>query len=296
MDAESILPPCVELAGKAAARLRDVALRSPAPFIEEPTSDADVAAIAKGAIAWGEAILEAYGEYGMDERYPDSVLALFVRHEPEVLTFKPRDKGPYGDALRGPAQFTPASASLDRAADVLGEIPAEFRVCLARTRAATLGSVAQGHLAGRRGTAPIPQTLERWPEIRAMLRARHQIGLAQALGLAAWVEQRISALEFALSPTITGDATDDVVVMQAGISRTVRLPHVLRCFLGDLSHRGEGELGRSRRTEFLDRLPELAPWLAPHATKKARGASDAIYTVPPAVQKRIRLPLRPALD
>jgi|SRR5712671_510327 len=272
----SALPSCVATAGKAADRLQEVILATEFPEFDEPLSDEDVKAITIQMIKWGGAIGSAYGQLDDSELYPKSLLAVFARR----------------------SDMTPSPADLNCAVYVLGEVPSPFHVCFARFAARAINAEAAGLFAGSRGSRPIDPVMGNWPEIKNIIASRRQIAFGQVFGLVAWVRERVTALEEALIPRIIAIRLSGehlvVNVRQAGRSREAVLPPMLADFLRGLQERGWAELPRSRRSEFLRRVPELAPWLSTHPEKKASG-SNAIYVLPPEVRAAIdvNVPARP---
>jgi hypothetical protein len=270
------IPGLVESAG----HLQDVLLKGRFPDLDkEVSSDDEAVARFEEARTWAMSVSNAFGASASRE----------VGHE------VPSPK-PLLTWFRGSArQQANASPRVDRAADVLGELPEEFLKCRADAiltmsgMGVTRGSVQRPSV----NREVIAIGVASWPTIQEDLHLLRIMAVVQGMQLVSLVRGRISALRQALLPEI--EKIEDLpknciraCVRMAGNTREVELSFVEADFLRRLAADGKARVLRNAKMNVVRVIPELSPWLEPDR-KEPRGQSEGVFKIPEELQPCIRL-------
>jgi hypothetical protein len=258
-----------------------------------PVDEANLRQIIQEVNDWGTTIEATYGSLDANSEHEHGLLSLFARHEGKAVLLhlgSPRHSPPSFEAR---IYYVSASTSLERAADVLGDPPDHLHDSFARFRPFAWGSSTLDELAVPRGTRPMRVSVETWAEARQIIRQRRQIVVSKALGLVAWVQDRVSALRNAALPTIIGLGPEPrnrhrIQVLLAGTTREVIVTRTHATFLKQLATDGHASCDRSSKRDLVTEVPELAPWV--QGTRKAGMATDsADYGIPDELRERIQM-------
>ena len=313
------LLPCVARARETADRLQSVVLETPFPDLDvTPTTKAELVVLVKQASEWGRLVHQAYGDPESSGSTPDSVWALFARSQVRIvsaeLVTKPELRarqstrvpstrreihleivGPKILKLRVEPTRRRHFPSLANAADVLGDAPDEFNYSCATTLFPSIGLDSMDVLDERGESVRTALVPAEWPRIRETLRKTRLVVQMKALGFAAWVRSRIERHEFALLPEVQFVRQQarnkvEVIVLQAGMSRTVVLSYSQHGLLSKLKEDGKAQCLRKVKMELIAAIPELAPWILSAGEGSAHaGENEGTYRIADDVRERIRV-------
>lgn len=214
--------------------------------------------------------------------------------------------------FRGGSGQQPSPAPrLDRAVDVLGDIPPAFRACRADSFLASFG----GSMGRPRGTFVIHDasrrhlelTVDNWPNIRSAVESFHLMTVVQAMQLIAIVRQRIGDFEHAVIPEISRTRVLErnrvqVEVRMAGATRTAELPNAEADFLDSLAKDGSAKARRQVKLELVRTIPELAMWITgaptrPRGTElRLHSENESRHQLADVARKGIRSPIASGME
>jgi hypothetical protein len=186
----------------------------------------------------------------------------------------------------------PSSLSMERAADILGEVPDYLSRSFANFRPSDL-MVVGDMLGSRRGDSVVHAKVENWDEVRAIAEERHRIVVAQSIALVGWVRERIEAIESAFSLSIRFVSHDpkggaQVLVYQAGQHKHRDVTRAVFSAIRRLGRQGVITCTKRQKHEIVEQLPELRPHLRPISDPVKRSDESLRYSVPSQIQRGLR--------
>lgn len=184
------------------------------------------------------------------------------------------------------------SLSMERAADILGEVPDYLSRSFANFRPSDL-MVIGDMLGSRRGDSVVNAKVENWDEVRAIAEERHRIVVAQSIALVGWVQERIEAIESAFSLSIRFVSHDRkggarVLVHQAGQQTHRDLTRAVFSAIRRLGRQGVITCTKRQKHAIVDQVPELRPHLRPISDPVKRSDERLRYSVPSQIQRGLR--------
>jgi hypothetical protein len=251
------------------------------PDLEEAPQDCSaVLALLSRAQHWAEGVLEAHGVLATDE------IGLVHPEPVPVLVWFPS----------GPSHAGIVSG-LDRAVDVVGELPHEFRsnhaisiIDMCRLRDGKVRLLGDNR-------ADVSVEPANWPTIAADLHRAHLLTIVQGMKLIGWLNARIDAFRIALVPHIRHLQTLDrnnviVAVTTAGVTRRVELTNGVAAFLDRLVLKGPGMGSRKAKMTLVELIPELLPWISSAVVSRiGAGQNESPYKLAEEARGSIESPL-----
>ena len=243
------------------------------PDLEKlPNSDAEVSKLTLAASKWAGGVYYAYGIFT-----PEEIGYQYPGPRPLVNWFFARAQSSNDPIAR-----------VDRAADVLGELPREFHECrvlsmaIMCTENMTEGSRTAVCRPGKSNEL-IEKTVENWPTIRGDIEAVRLLTIAQVSQLLGWIRNRIDALAAALIPSVNWVEALPyngvrVEVRIAGATRRVDLTNAEADLLRGMATKDQEKSLRRTKSELVKHIPELAMWISSSANPRSdRTENESTY-------------------
>jgi hypothetical protein len=247
------------------------AVHGPYPDLDlDPTSDAEVHQVFNDAETWGRRVRDRYGFPWLGD--PEGSIAEIFGQRPPLKLRKV-----YGEMI--PIRDVPDYPHR-RLGSFLSFIPEQFDLEFNVVFQQEIGDPSPSFM--REGRWHVVANLQNWEQVRDHLAGCYLLIRFRALGLLAWIRERVRDFETQMLPQIRrlrdlerGNVALEVAV--GGSSREVVVSGSANDFLRHLARAGSGKTSRKVIGEVRERLPELADWIS---RDRSDGVNYAWYSIP----------------